>query len=423
MQPVETIRVNIKGVVNLRLEDLNEFQEDIKDLPEENYQKLKAGILADGFNFSPHVFFDADQRAWILDGHQRKTALARMREEGFEIPIIPCLEVEADSLEHARRMVLAGTSQFGVFHPKKLMAFAVKTGLQGDGLLNRFVLPTVNFQRLVKVSGYIRGEGEDDEAPAPKQARSQPGQIYEFGRHRLLWGISLDAAAIQTLLGSELADITFTSPPYNAGNQSMIMNRKDGTREVRRLYDSFTDDLPSEEYVKFAQDILGMALERTSKFVFWNVSYNANSRSDFITQIIPFLPKLHDTIAWKKSSSMPVPYGLTRRWEPIFVFRAEGGPKHIHVGGEETNFWEISNNSASNENHKAAFPVALVEKAISLVDGCETVFDPFGGTGTTMIAAEKLNKRCFMMELVPGYCDAIVDRWEKFSGKKAKLST
>lgn len=420
---MQKIRVNIRGVVNLRLEDLNAFQEDIKILTDERYASLKEEILEDGFSFSPHVFLDSDGKAWILDGHQRRTCLERMKGEGFEVPIIPCMEVEAESLEHARRLVLAGTSQYGTFQPKKIVDFVKKTGLEGDGLVRRFVLPTVNFPRLIKVSGYIRGEGEDNESEPPAVAKTKPGQVYELGRHLLMCGSSLDPAAIETLLGKELADITFTSPPYNAGNQAMISTRGDGTRKVRKFYEGFSDDLPPSEYVKFAEDVLRTCLSRSSKFVFWNVNYNANSRSEFIAQIVPFLDRLVETICWKKSTSMPVPWGLNRRWEPIYVFRCDDGPSHVYRGGEESNVWEVSNHNTSPDKHKAAFPVALVEKALSMVDGCESVFDPFGGTGSTMIAAEKVNKRCFMMELVPGYCDAIVDRWEKFSGKKAKLRT
>ena len=115
---------------------------------------------------------------------------------------------------------------------------------------------------------------------------------------------------------------------------------------------------------------------------------------------------------------MPVPYGLTRKWEPIFVFKGSDAPQNIYEGGEELNFWEVINNGSSIKNHRAAFPVALPERALEL-SKAESVLDPFGGTGTTLVAAERLNRKCFMMELSPAYCDSIIARWEKMTGDKA----
>lgn len=153
---MKNVRVNIRGVVNLRLSDLNAFQEDIKVLTDENYVRMKEEILQDGFSFSPHVFLDSEGKAWLLDGHQRRTCLERMEKEGFQIPIIPCMEVEAESLEHARRLVLAAASQFGTFRVNKLAEFAKKTGLEPIKLTQRFALPSVKLERFTGVNAHNR---------------------------------------------------------------------------------------------------------------------------------------------------------------------------------------------------------------------------------------------------------------------------
>lgn len=157
---MQEVRVNIKGIVNLPIAELNAFQEDIKTLPEENYQRLKTGILEDGFSFSPHVFMDGNGKAWLLDGHQRFTCLTKMEGEGFRIPTIPCMEVEAEDLEHARRLVLAAASQFGVFKVNKLMDFVKKTSLEPTKLVDRFVLPAVRLDRITGVSAHTRKVSE-----------------------------------------------------------------------------------------------------------------------------------------------------------------------------------------------------------------------------------------------------------------------
>lgn len=156
MEELREVRVITRGQVNARLADLNAFQEDIKILTEENYVKLKEAIESDGFAFSPHVFVDGEGKLWILDGHQRYTALSRMQAEGYHIPTIPCVEVEAESLEHARRLVMTAASQYGTFQLKKVVDFVKKTGLPPLAAAARFSLPTIKFERAIDVMPHQR---------------------------------------------------------------------------------------------------------------------------------------------------------------------------------------------------------------------------------------------------------------------------
>lgn len=176
----QQIVVNIKGMVNLRLEQLNEFQDDIKVLTDERYASFKEEVLADGFDFSPHVWQDSNERFWLLDGHQRKTLLTRMKKEGFHIPTIPCVEVQAESLEHARRMVLAGTSQYGTFQPKKLTAFMKLTGLNGEQMLKRFHIPEVQLKKLVPVAGHLRTIGTEVVTEFPDLAAGEKTSLAQM---------------------------------------------------------------------------------------------------------------------------------------------------------------------------------------------------------------------------------------------------
>ena len=87
-----------------------------------------------------------------------------------------------------------------------------------------------------------------------------------------------------------------------------------------------------------------------------------------------------------------------------------------------SNHWQISNTNSQAENHKACFPVALPEKGISLIrKKTGVVFEPFCGSGTTLIASEKLERKCYGMELDEKYCDVIITRWQEFTGKEARL--
>jgi DNA modification methylase len=109
-----------------------------------------------------------------------------------------------------------------------------------------------------------------------------------------------------------------------------------------------------------------------------------------------------------------------RDWEPIYILSTN--KQSVAVGEVTSNFWEVSNRGAQTENHKACFPVELPERGIRIVkSNTGVIFDPFGGSGTTMIAAEKNGRHSRLMELDPKYCDVIVKRWQDFTGKQAKL--
>ncbi len=262
----------------------------------------------------------------------------------------------------------------------------------------------------------VQESEEDDEVPdAPKVAKTKLGNIYQLGEHRLICGDSTDIKVLEKLMEDEKADVTFTSPPYNANTKQMQKGK------AKKLYETYSDDLSSSDYVDFASKVLSNCVTITRGFIFWNVNYNSNSRAEFIKQILPFIDLLDETIAWKKTA-LPVPHGLTRTWEPVFVFNCRSDKKRLgHVNKTEFNYWDVNNAHALDESHRAAFPVALPGKALDLVEDCKSVFDPFGGSGTTLIAAEKRKMKCFMIELDPIYCDVIVARWEKFTGQKARL--
>lgn len=272
-------------------------------------------------------------------------------------------------------------------------------------------------ERKAYLSNGTVGNIDDDEVPEVKEENEfgvKLGEVWLLGKHRLMCGDSTNPDSVSTLMNGEKADMVFTSPPYNADTQFT------NVKNAGKLYNNYEDNLSEVDYVKFASSVLELMLEHTNGFVFWNVNYNSNVRSAFLKQIIPFLDKLSETIVWKKTA-LPVPHGLTRTWEPIFVFSTLD--KKVRLGNPnvtEFNFWEIGNNNALNKDHRAAFPVELVSKALSLYEG-GIILEPFCGSGTTLIACEKTNRKCYGMEIDPHYCSVIIKRWQEFTGKTAQL--
>lgn len=261
---------------------------------------------------------------------------------------------------------------------------------------------------------------DEDEVPEKVEPKAKLGDIYQLGNHRLMCGDSTSIDAVEKLMNGEKADMVFTSPPYNANTkagQGDIFNGK----KSKKLYDEgYSDNLESNEYLDFVKSVLNICFTVTDGFIFWNVSYNANARFEYIAQIVEHLPNLIEQICWKKTSTIPFKGSLMRDWEPIYLFSTNG--QKLGLDEVVSNHWIVSNQNAQHENHKACFPVELPEKGIKIVQKKNgVIFEPFCGSGTTLIAAEKNERSCYAMELDPKYCDIIVARWEKYTGQKAVL--
>jgi DNA modification methylase len=135
-----------------------------------------------------------------------------------------------------------------------------------------------------------------------------------------------------------------------------------------------------------------------------------------------------DQLIWNKGTAAPTPpQTITPKHEMIFIFSKEEEPNKRIKTMQEQHFFsviEIDRNSHNEfaESHRATFPVSLAINIIeTFSEKNSTIYEPFCGSGSTLIACEKTNRKCFMMELDPHYCDVIVARWEKYTGKKAEL--
>jgi DNA modification methylase len=264
-------------------------------------------------------------------------------------------------------------------------------------------------------------QSDEDDVPEVVHPITRKGDLWLLGKHRLLCGDSTMIDDVERLMNAEKAHMVFTSPPYN-GNTHLA----DGdvfANKAKKLYgDGHSDDLKSDDYVQFTSSVLENCFIFTDGFIFWNVNYNANSRSEFIKQIVPRLDYLIETVCWKKHHAVPFKGSLMRQWEPVFIFSTN--KKQLGNDVATVNHWEIGNRNVQEKSHKACFPVELPEKGILLAssDG-NLILEPFTGSGTTLIACEKTNRKCYGMELDEKYCDVIIKRWEQYTGKKATLES
>jgi len=382
-----------------KVSDLKELPNNPRRIKGEAFEKLKQRISARGF----HDVVKVDTEGYILSGNQRRRALIDLG-----ITEVYALTPSRELTKEERDKVILesnrndGEWDFDILGNEFDLKDLLDVGFEEKDLDIDLTAP------------------QDDEVPeVPEEPKSKLGDLYLLGSHRVLCGDSTKIEDVERLMNGKKADLTFTSPPYNAdakaGDGDIFTSKKS-----KKLYaDGYSDNLPSDEYVKFAQDVLYLCFSFTDGFIFWNVSYNKNSRYQYIQQITPYLEHLIEQIAWKKSSAIPFKGSMRRVWEPIYLFST--AKVTLGLDQVETNVWEVSNTDSQAENHKACYPVALVVKGIQLIKNSKSVLDPFLGSGSTLIAAEKTGRTCYGMELDPKYVDVIVKRWEDFTGKKAEL--
>lgn len=353
-----------------------------------------------------HEIIVSKRSECIVAGHGRK--LAAIRAGIKEFPVV-YQDFDSDEAEYA--FILADNA-IALWAELDLAGINTDLGDLGP-YFNIDMLGIKDFK--LDPNEEMEGNTDPDSVPEDVPSKAKLGELYTLGSHRLLCGDSTDIAQVERLMNGEKADMVFTSPPYNGDTHLDY-----GKGNNKKLYENDFDSKTSKEYIEFCRKILNICFDFCDGFIFWNVSYNSKSRFEYIDGIYPYLKALHETIIWKKTG-MPISNGLTRNCEFIFVFK-NGARKHLSEEFKtEFNLWDISNiNSQDKNNHRACFPIELPKKGIEIgSDTNQIIFEPFGGSGSTLIACEKTNRKCFMMELDPHYIDVIIKRWQYFTGKKA----
>ena len=298
------------------------------------------------------------------------------------------------------------------------------------------------------VANYSKPNPQDDLAPPlPKNPKSKIGDLYQLGDHRLLCGDATEEESYKKLLGDDRANLIFTDPPYNVDYTSpggMDYNSKKfrGTKG-KMLNDKMSDARYLEFLEKTAGNLYKFSAD-TMSIYWWFASRNIETNLKAL-RASKFFPS--QWILWVKNSMVLSRQDYHRCFEPCLVGWKKG-KKHFSnknimnlrdvfkdsknneealkewlskVFVEEFDVWFQHRDATSKYLHPTQKPVALAERAIrkNTKPGA-IVLDVFGGSGSTLIAAEKLKRRAYLMEMDSAYADVIVKRWEIFTGGKAK---
>jgi DNA modification methylase len=246
----------------------------------------------------------------------------------------------------------------------------------------------------------------EDMAPAVDEENdpvAKPGDIWKLGEHRLMCGDSTSIDAVEALMGGQMADMVFTDPPYGYSYQSNM-------REKSKKFDVLEND---DKILDFFPNIRLVC----NGFVFICTTWKV------LDKWLPLFKQYHDLtnmIIWDKGGGGigDLKHTFSTDYEVILCSNNGREIKGKRIGS----VWNIPKDSANEYAHPTQKPVKLSEFAIrNTTERGGTVLDLFGGSGSTLIACEQLNRRCCMMELDPRYCDVIIKRWEQFTGEKAVL--
>lgn len=257
------------------------------------------------------------------------------------------------------------------------------------------------------------GLTDSDAVPEPpKNAVTKPGDLWCLGEHRLLCGDSTKAKDMKRLMESEKAEMMFADPPYGVNYDGGHFHS--GNVHIKRSRERLAGDETSDMYAAFLP--IALAAVHGPCYV-WFAGREA----------LPLFQTAHNLhckisgmIIWHK---MNATYAAMRaqykvRHEVCLYFNPPGSTRRWCGPTNERTVWELKRDP-KNILHPTQKPVALPYRAISN-HTAKSVLDPFVGSGTTIIAAEQLGRRCYGIEIEPKYCDVAVKRWEQFTGKKAK---
>jgi len=264
-------------------------------------------------------------------------------------------------------------------------------------------------------------EEDDFDADSVKESVCNNGDIWQLGDHRLMCGDSTSADDVAKLMNGERADMTFSDSPYNVDfNGSMSDTTKNGVmikhKGANTRHDAIHNDkMNKEDFFNFMMKILENIKANVTGA--WYLSFSSTNLEELLNPLRASGMDWKSIIIWMKNQATLSMKDYKSRYEPI-VYGRFNDAWYGNRGFEE-DIWEYQR-TLKNDLHPTMKPVPLIGKMVQ--DGSKdggTVLDLFGGSGSTMIAAEQINRKCYMMELDPHYCDVIIARWEKLTGKKA----
>lgn len=357
------------------------------------------------FGFTNPILIDQENQ--IIAGHGRVLAAMKLK-----LDEVPCIRLSHLSESQKRAYVIADNKlALNAGWDDELLALEIKDLQDSD-----FDVSLLGFDddELAKIMDAlveeVEGLTDEDATPeVPEEPKTKLGDIYQLGNHRLMCGDSCSTNDMEKLCNGQLVDMWLTDPPYNVAYEG-------GTGLTIQ-----NDDMGDEQFRQFLRDAYvtaDLVMKPGAVFYIWHADsegYNFRGAARDANWTV------RQCLIWKKSSLVMGRQDYHWRHEPC-LYGWKNGSGHLWASDrKQTTILEFDKPSRNGE-HPTMKPVALFEyQMLNNTKGGDIVLDSFGGSGTTIIAAEKNGRVARLMELDPKYCDVIVKRWEDFTGKKAVL--
>lgn len=385
--------IKIKAV---KVAELKEY----KNNPRKNKKAVAAvaeSIKLAGFK-NPIII---DKDGVIIAGHTRKAAA-----EQLGLDVVPCIVADDLTPEQVAAFRLADnkTAELAEWDDDKL-AEEVRALRDFDVDLSDFGFDLSEFEERAEVTEDEYEEEEQEEEIVP---RMKAGEVWQLGRHRLMCGDSTEKADVLKLLNGAKADMVFTDPPYGVNIEGGKNNN------------TIAGDL-TQTAIPFSFEICTeVATKDAARFYFCGGESNISLYFKLFERYLRQMPKL---LVWVKENQVLSHNNYHKQYELIFFGYKKGGGNlwfSTREMQDASDVWDVSRDPSKIYVHPTQKPVELPARAIrNSSKAGDIVFEPFSGSGSTMLACEQLDRVCYAMELDPKYCEATIRRWEHLTGQTA----
>lgn len=400
--------------MNFEKIDINsiiEYENNAKIHTEEQIEQICNSIREFGNNDPIAI----DENNTIIEGHGRLYALKKL---GFE-------EVDVIRLTHLNEQQ---KKAYILAHNNLTMTTGFdleKLQIEMEGIID-FDMSEFGFEPFEPLNGIEETEEQLEEVLSniekdENELKIQRGDIFRLGKHTLMCGDSTDIESVKFLTGGETVNLVVTDPPYNVNyeekdNYLKYSGKQSKSRENFKIDN---DKMNDKEFYQFLFKIFKNMIEVLEEGGAYYIWYASSESINFLKALKDASSNFRQILIWNKNNMVLGRQDYQAKYEPCIYGWKEGAPHNWYSDRKQTTVLDFNKPLRSLE-HPTMKPVDLFKYLIENSSKVgDKVLDLFGGSGTTLIACEELNRECYMMEYEPKYVEVIIKRWENLTGEKA----
>ena len=364
-----------------------------------------------------------DEQDGIIAGHGRLMAAQRLNESN-----VPTIRLVGLTEAQKKAYVIADNKlALNAGWDEEMLAIELEDLIGENYNTDLLGFSDKEINNILSTSGTdYEGLTDEDEVPDVDKTDIKEGDMFALGQHRIICGDATDLK-IWEKLKIEKGIICFTSPPYNLGD-SIKLSGNTFLNKKNSPYLNFTDRKKDNDYLKLIKNSLDCSLSFCEASVF-NLQPLAKSKRPLMNLLSEYSSKMIDIITWDKGHAAPqIKKGImSSRYEWLFLYSNKNNPSRVvpyaSWQGKFSNVYQAppQKNNEFSKIHGATFPVHLPEFVVGdLMNKSRGLIDCFCGTGTSIIASEKLGRIGYGIEINPLYVDVTIQRWQNFTGQKAE---